>query len=258
MKPYFRRGITPTSSFQLEEAYVPKNLEQAYALIRTYTEENPGFPAAWKLGGTTPATQQVFDAKRVYFGAMHSSEVLHRPFYAPELDLCELKVEAEIALRISHTANKIMSKGPSAILDANAIDLFDAWCWALELPSSPIENLLECGLRALVADRCAAGALVLGECQTMHQKPWRGGKLQLLENGKPLCDGGVQALTDQPEECARDFLVEASKLSYCPRGGQWISTGGLTPCMPINEEALIELFHDDERVLSFTSKRKTS
>jgi len=35
---------------------------------------------------------------------------------------------------------------------------------ALEMPSSPITDML--GVRALVADRCAAGALLLGPPQT--------------------------------------------------------------------------------------------
>lgn len=246
--------MTPLQAVRLADDEIPASIDQAYDLVLDAIGTDPAYGAAWKLGGTTMATRRAFGVDRLYFGPLHESEVLTQAGVVPGRKLFELKGEAEIALRISPNAARLLGEGASALSAAPTADLFDAWCVALELPSSPILDLGTAGVKALLADRCASGALALGPEHVFDATvDWTGDSLRVDQDGQTIATGGVAALVASPDACARDFLADAVARGFAPKPGQWISTGGLTPCVPLKPGAAITVYHKDVAALSFTA-----
>jgi len=256
---YVRKEIAPLDKLHLSAEQVPVTIDDAYRFLRKQIGDDPDYGAAWKLGGTTEVTRRIFDVEKLYFGPLHKSEVFTASCVAPGRSLFELKGEAEIALRIAPQAGDILAQGKVQIDNAKNTELFDAWCVALELPSSPIENLVEAGVNALVADRCASGALVLGSAHLFETSTdWLGAILRTEQNGEVIAEGRSDALVTTPDICARDFLVEALERGFSPKPGQWISTGGLTPCIAFENGATIGVFYNESQAFSFTAGDKAA
>ncbi|NPD21282.1 hypothetical protein [Alterinioella nitratireducens] len=230
---YARQALHPTGSVHLTPEAVPETLDEAYALSRTSL--GGAEVAGWKLGGTNHTSKAAFGVKELYYGPLQPSEILHRPAIAPGFALAELKGEVEIALRI----------GP----DGSG---YDAWCVALELPSSPIANLVEAGVRALVADRCAAGALILGPVQegalpdTLSCE-----RFYMAVDGHDLARAGYEALVADPAQLLADFLALAVRHGDDPRHGQWVATGGITPCRDFAAEGRVTVRMGDTEMIDF-------
>lgn len=203
--------------------------------------------AAWKLGGTNTKTRETFATDEVYFGGLTVAEVWHAgdPTVPPCLPV--FKGEAEIALRLAHDISS--DQDPS--LDSRcSSDLFDAWAPALEAPYSCVDDLRTAGLKALLMDRCAAGALFLGclrqnvDDDTMHAP------IEIVVGGEARATADTSALLMPPAAAARDFLRLARKAGFTLRKGQWISTGGLTPCIPLPHDEPVELRFAGDTVFS--------
>jgi len=113
----------------------------------------------------------------------------------------------------------------------------DAWTICAEMPSSGIKDLPDRGVTSLVADRCAAGALILGSprpIDTISDAPKSG--VDLISGGVVLTSGGTDGLTDAPLNIAHVFLTRARELGFEPQKGQWIATGGMTPCVDVSRQ----------------------
>jgi 2-keto-4-pentenoate hydratase len=254
MALYVRKTVTPLEPVTLSVGEVPPDINEAYRLLREQIGADLAFGAAWKLGGTTRTTRKVFNIDKLYFGPLHESEVMVEPSVAPGRPLFELKGEVEIALRIAPDVADVLKGDPAVIATTPSVTLFDAWCVVLELPSSPIVDLAAAGVAALVADRCASGALLLGPANVFNAaSDWTGDKLSTEQDGEVIAIGGVDALVASPDVCARDFLVEALIRGFAPRPGQWISTGGLTPCVPLKIGAKVTVFLNNVAALSFVA-----
>lgn len=251
---YARQGVTPTQSFVLDRGACPESLTAGYAGLQTVLSGQTGYGSAWKLGGTTATTRAVFGVDCPYFGVLHDSEVLVTPKVGPHLPLIELKAEAEMCLRLGPAVDMLAQTGWKALDDIAPSALFDAWCWGLEFPSSPIDNLVDCGAAALVADRCAAGALVLGPLQhsTGH---WPNDTLVIRQDGEDMATGNLGSLLDAPEVSLHMFLQEAVHHRFHPRSGQWVASGGLTPCVPLREGAQVQLIAGHSVVLVMVLQR---
>lgn len=192
--------------------------------------------AAWKLGATTGVTRRTFSTDTIYFGALTDAEVwqvsaspAHRP---PPV----FRAEAEIALRLGiDLAPGDLAGDPEGMAgsgDAGA--LFDAWAPALEAPYSPIENLTEAGLTALIADRCAAGALFLGDTRLGIDHPAMAAELAIVAGDAVLAAARAgDALLMTPLAAALGFLDQAAAHGVALKRGQWVSTGGVTPCVDL-------------------------
>lgn len=228
--PYVRTLLNPTGQVRLASEQLFGSLEDAYRAVR---RENPApeFGAAWKLGGTTEKTRELFSVDRLYFGALHEKELVRPGDRVPPHPLCQLQGEVEVAIRIGADDES-----------------FDAWCIALEMPASPVANLLEAGVKALVADRCAAGCLVLSEARPIGTLGPRI-ELHVEQNGETVSEGHSDNLVDPPLVCATTFLHTAREHGFRPRAGQWIATGGLTPCVPLLPGARVHVFADGASVL---------
>lgn len=211
---YFRSDLRPSERFHLHSSDTPGDLTEAYDLLRRLDWDWRG----WKLGGSNHATRAAFGVSTPYFGPLHASEILYTPEEAPLLPLCEMKGEVEIALRIDATGSG-----------------YDAWCVALEMPASAIENLPAAGVAALVADRCGAGALLLGRVRSGALPAMDAARFALLGNGVSLSEAGPETLSGPPPDILRDFLESARALGFSPSAGDWVATGGITSCCDFAE-----------------------
>jgi 2-keto-4-pentenoate hydratase len=227
---YLRRERSPLRPVRLTEGQRPPSLEAAYAAQAALQRAEPERWGGWKLGGTNAGSRAAFGVGRPYYGALDRAEILENPTHAPGFPLAELKGEAEIALRL-----------------APGLDGADAWCVALEMPSSPLEGLPEIGVAALVADRCAAGALVLGPVR--EGPPPSDGRIAQEIDGQRLSEGRIADLSASPAELLADFLTLARSHGQPLAAGQWVATGGVTACLPYAPGSRVRVLLDGEPAL---------
>lgn len=233
---------------------MPLSLEAGYANQRAALAGNACYGGAWKLGGTTEMTRAVFGVTRPYFGVLHASEIAIDPIVMPALPLIELKAEAELCLRLGPKVDSLADQDWHILDNVDPITLFDAWCWGLEFPASPITNLADCGVAALVADRCAAGALALTQMRPLTGD-WPRDKLIIRQGNKDLATGDISALLDPPDVIGHMFLQEAVANGFDPRAGEWVATGGLTPCVQLTEGRGAQLVAGEAVVMDLMIRR---
>lgn len=211
---------------------LPVDADAAYVLAGR-TVAQAGKPvAAWKLGATTAATRETFSTDAIYFGAIFDDEVWFAGQGAAHTPPPVFRAEAEIALRLASD----VTPDEAAFIAANAPStaLFDAWSPALEAPYSSIGNIPEVGLPALLADRCAAGALFLGAARGDVRDLSIDSEIAILIGGNVVASArGSKALLMSPIEAARGFIAVAGRQGIALSRGQWISTGGITPCIDL-------------------------
>ena len=211
---FLRRGATAAPPVTLGPSDLPPSLDAAYRALAAAQAEEPARWGAWKLGGTNAGTRAAFGVTEPYYGAVARDEMMFGGGLAPARPLTELKGEVEIALRI-----------------APGLAGHDAWCVALEMPASGVANLPGAGVVALVADRCAAGALVLGPVQT-GPVPGPGARLRQSVEGGASSEGVVADLTAPPEALLGGLLALARSHGAPVAAGHWVATGGITACLP--------------------------
>lgn len=224
---YLRGLIPPPGPVSLSEKQLFGSLDATYAAVGASLAKSPDRWGGWKLGGSNHASRKAFGVSELYYGALAHEEILTNPDHAPCADLYEVKGEVEIALRIAPDGQG-----------------YDAWCVALEMPSSPIANLLECGVRALVADRCAAGVLLLGPVSTGALPPLDQAVLTLEQDAETLDSAGLGSLTAPPEQQLKDFLDLSRAHGVKTRPGDWVATGGITRCCDFSAGARVRVLLD--------------
>lgn len=221
------------------------SISEAYAVAaRTVALE--GRPVvAWKLGGVTAGMRAAFGAEDVVFGAICEGEtgvagdsgVPVPPFF---------QSEAEIVLRL---ARDVATAADLARTDG----LFDAWAYALEAPYSPVANLPAAGLASLLSDRCATGALYMTQAFAMADAPAENVPLQIVQDSNVLAQGDIATgLLMPPRDAAIRFLELALAEGLSCTAGQWISTGGVTPCVPLQRDCAVSLRFGGQTVLTVT------
>lgn len=230
--PRLRRELSPTVLFEAgPEACFP-SLEAAYGALGAMARAEPWRWAAWKLGGTNHGSRAAFAVSAGYFGPIDARELripslavprgesVPESVPAPLRPLAELKGEVELALRI----------GPDGHHP-------DAWAVALEMPASPIRNLPGAGVAALVADRCAAGELLLGPARAIDAgnplPSFAGARFTQECDGTEVASGTVAGdLVAPPAMLLAEFLDLAAHHDMPVAPGHWVATGGITPCIP--------------------------
>lgn len=233
-QPYLRRGAGGLTPVALTRADLPASLDAAYAALAAAQAADPGRWGGWKLGGSNHASRAAFGVDRPYYGALAQDEILLQPAVAPARPLAELKGEVEVALR----------------LDASCTG-YDAWCVALEMPASALTGLVGLGVVALVADRCAAGVLVLGPSQT---GPLPGAEARFGQriNGTPRGDHGYETLVAAPPSILSDFLAMARDHGAPLAPAHWVATGGIGPCLVYAPGDRVEVTLDGQVLIDIT------
>lgn len=233
--PYLRRERTPLAPVTPAPEAVFASLDDAYRAINAQALARPGLWRGYKLGGTNHASRAAFGVSRGYYGGIEPGEIHHQPDRAPRYPMAEIKGEVEIALRL----------GPGGTG-------YDAWCVALEMPSSPLTNLPQAGVAALVADRCATGALVLGRVHQGALPDLGAARFALVQDGRACDSAGLDRLVDHPAALLDDFLALARGHGLRPAAGDWIATGGITACCALRDGGRVALMLDGATELAFT------
>lgn len=229
---YQRQTRSPLERVTLDPAAVPATLDAAYAAQRDTLNTGPARWGGWKLGGSNHASRAAFGVNSLYYGALEGTEILHQPQTAPGFALCEMKGEVEIALRLTAGG-------------------YDGWCVALEMPACPLDNLLALGVRALVADRCAAGALLLGPVQDGPLPDLTHRRFSLQADGVTLSEAGPDALIAAPDTLLAEFRALAATHAITPRPGDWVATGGITACCAFAPGSQVQVRLDQTLLLDF-------
>lgn len=217
------------------------NLVEAYRLVKLSIDDQK--VAAWKLGGTNKKTQDAFKVSEAYYGPIFESEFSSVKNLGKLPDLSLLKGEAELALRLtSFGADKRNSDNTKSGF------MFDQWAVAIEFPYSVFSDLPSAGVAALVVDRCAAGALILGPSQ--QGLPPDEFCVTIDLDGKLESSGNQDAMLLHPIDAALEFRELAFEHGFKLNAGQWISTGGLTSCLRFTKENKLTLKFNDKVIFT--------
>jgi len=213
------------------ELLAPATLEKAYQ-IQKQNSADLGCIQGWKLGCTTSQARQLFATSSTCYGAIYEAGVMSA---ANDLALPELIAspmgEVEVCFRLSSAVTRL---GEYDLKNTPVDTFIDTVMPSIELPWS-VFPLPGAGLNVLVADSCAAGALITGE-----ELPWEESKLALF-NGSVvlrtdcavLAEGRVENIVDGPLQALLDFLMLAQQHKLKLSTGQVVATGGCTPCVPL-------------------------
>lgn len=238
------------------ESELPPSAAAAYDLAAATLGVLGSEPAGWKLGATTAATRRIFATDEVYFGALLPDEIWYSTLSGEPPVPPVLRGEAEIALRL---AVDIRYDQSAAALKSSPTELFDAWAPAIEAPYSCVRGIEELGLRALLMDRCAAGALYLGEPRPNVEDPAMEEAIEIVVDGVPVARGAANAsLLMTPRAAARRFLRVAAEHAVSVRRGQWISTGGITACVMLPLGKPIHLTLGSKRIFTLIAQNRTT
>ena len=223
---WLRRDGTPPGPVVLRAADLPPTLDAAYLALAA--EQAGRAWGGWKIGGSNHASRAAFGVREADFGALAAAGVLESgpgPAAAlAALALPECRGEVEIALRL-----------------APGLDGYDAWCLALEMPATDLTNLSALGVVALVADRCAAGALLLGPVRSGPLPDLGAARFVQVIDGAVAADSGLDSLVGTPDSILDQFLTLARSHGAALAPGQWVATGGITPCLTYAAGARVEV-----------------
>ncbi len=191
-------------------------------------------PVAWKLGGTTQSTRQTFGVAVPYFGPLKATEVHTSGSSVFKSEMIIPVVEPEIVIALNRDIEPISNP-----LSTEAVlELIDWVSIGLELPDNCLGNPAEAGVQWLVADRCAAGALVvadpmapncLSELEAGDVKLQFGDKVVSNASAGNIIGGVLSAFSEALEQ----FAVYGITL----KKSQLFATGGLCPAAPLPETA---------------------
>lgn len=210
-------------------------IEQAYALgLKAFTEDKLG---AIKLGGTNKRTRAVFNVSRPYWGSLLASEVFQGGAKLVPGKFISPSVEPEIVVAFSRPFRATTKPRDIGVL-FNSLDWVSI---GLEIPDTVLTDPPTDGVQALLADRCAAGALVVGE----RQKP---AALGQLERASAQLEFNAQTVSQREADCdliggvlgaVRDALTVLGEYECTVPAGVIISTGGLAPAIPLRENTFV-------------------
>ena len=230
--------------------YYPSDIDEAYEIQKAVTEKLDQKIGAWKLGGTNPWTREAFACSDAYWGPIFAENVLH----AHEVNIinwgfeCEPRAEAEIAFRLAKDVR------PDEIV-AREIDLpslFDCVAPSLEFPVNFYSDVVDHGLPSLIADLCGSGYLVLGPpIQIDWQAIAMPTAVTVVERAE-IASGTSGSLIGGTQEILKDFLRSAGQRGFHFKKGQWVATGGCTPCVPIRYKEPLTVRFENLKALKFS------
>ncbi len=225
----------PAGNF--DTAFMPDNLEQAYAIQEAVIAEIGLKVIGWKLGGTNPKTQTNFNCKSGYLGPIFSISGGKPAF----IDKLAPRGEAELTFRINDNVRSLNLKQ----IEADPLYYFDAVYPSLELPYSKIDNFHEVGLLPLVGDLCGTGHLAIGDGHNLDiLKDIKTFNVIMKQQELELANGSSHNLVGGYQTALLDFLKLVLTYNIKIEAGQLVATGGITECiyLPLNES--VDVYFD--------------
>lgn len=225
----------------LPEALKPGGVTEGMAIACEALGSGPA--GAWKLGGTNAATRALFGTPNAYAGPLTIGEIYKQPITPLRLDdFVSALIEPEWVIAFDRDFSASPDHRVTSELRCSV-----AWIApGFEIPDTVIEKPVSAGLPSLLADRCAAGALVIGP-----QLP--AARIGLIEQS--IVDfhtpEGRKASTEQYRLIGGVLGAASSGLAAIGRhgiglsAGTPISLGGLTPVAPLRRGAYRMIYDTD-------------
>jgi len=213
-------------TFDPLEQFGPLGLEAGYAIAASRCD--PSQAAAYKLGGTTGATRTAFAVSRAYAGALRAGQLLADGQDLPP-GLINPVVEPEILLAFDRPFAPQRTARSARVLR-------DELAWvgiALEVPAPPVSGLPQTGVGWLLADCCAAGALVVGQRLSPAHLDALSQTRVTLQVGTRTSQGAASRLVDGALGAMSDILAVFGELGWAVPAGIPFATGGLAPALLI-------------------------
>ena len=235
-----RTGNYTEQPFNL--SFMPENEVQAYNIQKEVIKKL-GFPVVgWKLGGTNSKTQQNFNCNSAYLGPVFSVNNTKPCF----LDYDNIRGEAELTfrlgLRIESLSIDEIKKDP--------LQFFDMVYPSLELPFSSITNFKEVGMLPLIADLCGTGHLSLGAPSNLSSLDEVASSIKICSDKCVLAKGMKKNLIGGYKTVLADFLKLVLMHNLDVKAGQYVATGGLTDCIVIGSNTLVDIDFEGLEIFS--------
>lgn len=228
---------------------VPDSIHDAYRIQNDIIKLLPKL-GGWKIGGSSYETQKIFNTHEIYFGPILSMSIHDLFNHEKTVYFKNNMVEAELAFRLSDNINIKTISDPWALVDRIAP--------SLELPYSSINNIPKYGLCCLVADCCASGGLILGKSFPINEKTKHLSQtieVEIHQNKKLVSSGSVKSMFKRPIDVIHDFINKARENNFTITPGQWVASGGLTPCKPISTDERVDVNFRNFDCMNFKIKK---
>ena len=209
----------------LPAALAPATIDDAYAIQDVFhARATPalGPIAGWKIATTTAVMQKLMGIDRPCAGAIFARAVHRSPARLAAADYVSLKVECEIAFRLSRDLGP--AGGPFAIADVESA--IDAVMPAFELVDDRHAVYRDTSALSLIADNCWNQGVVLGE----PVAPLTEAALNALQGRLEI--GGRPALEGRADGPLRALAWVATLIAargHALRRGMIVMTGSLIP-----------------------------
>lgn len=225
----------------LSEPCAPESMEDA---VKIALAAMPTRPVAWKLGGTNQATRGIFGVEVPYFGPLrdgviyNSGEVISRSaFPAP------LMAEPEIAVAFNQSFEPALERRDESKLAA-ALDWVAP---AIEMPATCLKDVSAAGVNWLVADCCAAGALVVGQRLAPRALSMLEDASCYLEINHMRVSGTQHSLIGRVLGSVADALCQFGRYGLRVEQGAVLATGGLFSAISVQLAEDITGYFREER-----------
>lgn len=232
----------------VKEFLSPDSISEAYEIQHKNILTTKEPISAWKLGGTTKSTQDVFQTKSLFYGPIFASSLYS---YSDSIKLDpkfrEPKGELELSFKLSSTVSTLTKEKLKN--DNIFFKTIQSLYASVELPWSAFP-LPEAGLKVLIADYCASGALILG-----NEIPWRENLIKNLScevymktKSTLLTQGSLSQIIEGPLEALRAFLFLALEQKIPLKANQIVASGGASKCvsLPLDEEITVDFNQLDQ------------
>ncbi len=234
------------------EALVPANMGDALKVaLASMTAE----PVAWKLGGTNQATCETFGVSAPYFGPLAASDIFEtQQTISRDAYPAPLFAEPEIAVAFNKTFEPSLDRREETELRA-------ALAWvapAIEMPATCLDDAPAAGVKWLVADRCAAGALVVGDRLSPDRLGWLEAAWCRFACDQDTPVEGRERLIGGVVGAIAEALLEFGRCGLSVNKNVILSTGGLAPAVNVCVAQCIAVVFSDRSGVEFKVEARFS
>ena len=216
---------------EISKEYIPGSTEIAYQIQQKNTLSKTKPVVGWKLGGTNRETRKIFGTNNLYYGRLLEGTLFEDIHDVKLPDFFQVAGEAEVIFRFNRAIETISDP----VITVDTVKRYlESVAVGVEFPDTFIRDVPRYGLSALLADNCAAGALVTGYFMDINSVAIDELNSVRIEcEGKCIASGSTKNILGGLFFVMANFINLAVKHNLTLAGGQVVATGGCTPCISI-------------------------